>query len=184
MHGKLSIITGPSGVGKSSVAMKLMERRPTLKKVVTCTTRPIREGERDGVSYHFLSRETFQKLIDEGALFEWDEHYGHLYGSRRSDVEALMEAGHDNLFVVDVAGAQTIKKENPDSTLFFIQAESMDELLSRIAKRDKGTTTGLEERKAAIRREMAFAASADHRIVNRKDRLDETVSQIAALMDT
>lgn len=184
MKSKLYIITGPSGVGKTSVAMELLKRRPTLKKVVTCTTRPIRDGEIDGVSYHFLDRETMQGLIDTGAMFEWDEHYGNLYGSRRSDVEALTQAGNDVLFVVDVAGAKTIKENNPDAILLFIEAKSVDELLSRIAKRDKGTTAGLYERKAAIEREMTFAASADHRIVNREGKLDKTITQINEVMDT
>lgn len=183
MRGKLYIITGPSGVGKTSIAMELLKRRPTLKKVVTCTTRPIREGEVDGVSYHFLDREILQGLIDTGSMFEWDEHYGNLYGSRRSDVETLMGAGNDVLFVVDVAGASTIKKTNPDAILLFIEAESVDELLNRIANRDKGTTVGLNERKVAIQREMTFADSADHRIINREGKLEETITQIDVLMD-
>ncbi|MBI4256884.1 guanylate kinase [Candidatus Uhrbacteria bacterium] len=184
MIGKLYIITGPSGVGKTSVAMELLKRRPTLKKVVTCTTRKIREGEIDGVSYHFLNRENFQRLIDQGAMFEWDEHYDNLYGSRRSDVEALMEAGNDVLFVVDVAGAKTIKEANPHAILLFIEAESVDQLMERIARRDKGTTAGLDERKVAIQREMAFTSYADHRIVNRENELEKTIDQIQTLMDT
>lgn len=182
MRGKLYIITGPSGVGKTSVAMELLRLRPNIKKVITCTTRPIREGEVDGVSYHFLDRKTMQELVDSGAMFEWDEHYGNLYGSRRSDVDALMAAGNDVLFVVDVAGAKTIKEANPHAVLLFIEAESVDELLSRIAKRDKGATTGLEERKAAIEREMVFASTADHRIINREGKLEETIAQINELM--
>ncbi len=184
MKGKLYIITGPSGVGKTTVALELLRRRSNLKKVVTCTTRPIREGETDGVSYHFLDRKTFQDLIDSGAMFEWDEHYGNLYGSRRSDVEDLMVAGNDVLFVVDVAGARTIKEANPEATLLFIEAESVDQLMERIAKRDKGTTAGLVERKTAIEREMEFAKLADERIVNREGELEQTLNQIQILMDT
>jgi guanylate kinase len=182
MRGNLYIITGPSGVGKTTVAMELLKRRPTLKKVVTCTTRPIREGETDGASYHFLSREMFQRLVDDGVMFEWDEHYDNLYGSRRSDVEALMEAGNDVLFVVDVAGAQTIKKKNPDAVLFFIESESIDQLLDRIVRRDKGRTVGLDKRKSRIEREMEFAQNADHRIVNREGKLEETIEQIESLI--
>ena len=183
MKGNLFIITGPSGVGKTSVAMELLRRRLTLKKVVTCTTRPIRDGEVAGVSYHFLTREAMQALIDSGAMFEWDEHYGNLYGSRRADVEALMEAGNDVLFVVDVAGAKTIKEKNPEVTLIFLQAESVEELLERIARRDKGQTTGLEQRTQAIQREMRYAQFADHQVINREGRLEETIARIMTLMD-
>ena len=94
-----------------------------------------------------------------------------------------MEAGNDVLFVVDVAGAGTIKKENPEAILFFIEVEDIDQLMERIAKRDKGNTTGLEERKAAIEQEMIFAQTADHRIINREDKLDQTVAEIETLMD-
>ncbi|MCR4314154.1 MAG: hypothetical protein NUV84_02830, partial [Candidatus Uhrbacteria bacterium] len=91
---------------------------------------------------------------------------------------------HDVLFVVDVAGASTIKQTNPHAVLLFIEAQSVDELLSRIVKRDKGTTAGLEERKAAIEREMTFASIADHRIINREGKLEQTIAQINALMET
>lgn len=183
MHGKLYIITGPSGVGKSSVAMELLKRRPTLKKVVTCTTRAARAGEVNGAAYHFIDREMFQRLIEAGEMFEWDEHYGQLYGSRTQDVEALMHAGNDVLFVVDVAGASTIKRLNSDATVLFLEAESVDQLLKRIERRDNGATVGLAARREAIESEMAYAPSANHRIVNREDMLDETVAQIETLMN-
>ena len=183
MKGRLYIITGPSGVGKTSVALELLKRRSTLKKVVTCTTRPMRDGEVGGVSYHFLTREALQTLIDSDAMFEWDEHYGNLYGSRRTDVEALMEAGNDVLFVVDVAGAKTIKEKHPSATLIFLEAESVEALLERISRRDKGQTAGLEERAQSIQREMSYAQFADHRITNHEGRLEETIVQIMSLMD-
>ncbi|PJE76922.1 guanylate kinase [Candidatus Uhrbacteria bacterium CG10_big_fil_rev_8_21_14_0_10_48_16] len=182
MNKTLYIITGPSGVGKSTVAQELLKRRPTLKKVVTCTTRKMREGETDGVSYHFLDRKTFQSLIAEKALFEWDEHYDNFYGIRNADVTQLMEEGSDVLFVVDIAGAKTIKESHPEAVLFFIEPETTDQLLQRIEKRDQGTTTGLEERKASIHREMAFAELADHRVMNKEGKLDETVENIHKIM--
>ena len=179
---RIYIITGPSGAGKSSVALELLRLRPQLKKVVTCTTRAIRPGETDGVSYHFLTRETFQRLIDEQAMFEWDEHYDHLYGSRTSDVEQLMQEGNDVLFVVDVAGAKTIKESNPQATIFFIKTETPDILLEWIQKRDKGQTTGLEERKRLIDHELSYQSHADHIIVNKEGKLKETIKEIQDLM--
>jgi len=176
------IITGPSGVGKSSVAEELLRQQPNLKKVVTCTTRSMRIGEIDGVSYHFLDTETFQRLITEGTMFEWDKHYDYFYGSRKSDVEELLQAGSDVLFVVDVAGAKTIKASFPDSILFFLEPETKEQLLSQLKKRDHGKTDGLEERLTSIQNELAFAHMADHRVVNRDGKLIETVAQIQDVM--
>ncbi|NQV90380.1 guanylate kinase [Candidatus Uhrbacteria bacterium] len=182
MSKNVYIITGPSGVGKTTVALELLRLMPTLKKVVTCTTRAIREGESDGVSYHFLDHHTFQKLIDEGAMFEWDRHYDHLYGSRTSDVQELLEAGNDVLFVVDIAGAKTVKEVFPHSILFFLEPETEDQLLKRLEKRDNGETTGLHERLTSIQEEMAFATIADHSLVNAEGKLDETVKKIQEIM--
>lgn len=182
MSKNIYIITGPSGAGKSSISGELLRNRPNLKKVVTCTTRKIRDGETDGVSYHFLDQETFQRLIKNGEMFEWDEHYNNYYGSRTSDIESIMSEGNDVLFVVDVAGAKTIKEAFPQAIMIFIQAETPEQLLERLQKRDGGETTGLEERLKSTKEEMCFANSADHRIVNVEGKLDETVEQISVIM--
>lgn len=183
-NNRIYIITGPSGVGKSSVAQELLRTRQNLKRVVTCTTRLKRPGEVEGVSYHFLDQDTFQRLINVGEMFEWDKHYGHYYGSRKSDVEKFLQDEHDALFVVDVAGAQTIKKAYPAAITIFLEAESGEQLLARIAKRDHGETAGLVERKQALESELDYRNLADHVVVNKEGRLHETVKEIIRLMDT
>lgn len=178
------VITGPSGAGKTSVAERLLARRPNLKRVVTCTTRAPRDGEIDGTHYRFLSLDAFTRLRDAGEMFEWAEVYpGRFYGSRRSDVDALVASGHDALFVVDVKGARTIKREHPGIVAIFVDAESTEELLERMASRDGGATADRAARIAAVEEERAFADECDQVVVNRRGELDAAVASIAALMD-
>lgn len=179
---KTYVITGPSGVGKTTVAYELLKRRPTLKKVVTCTTRPPRPGETDGVDYHFLDADAFARLVAEGRMFESAFHYGSHYGSRTEDVGRLVADGFDVLFVVDVVGAQTIKRDHPEAVTIFIDAASTEELVERMESRDKGMGAGREDRIAAIDRERAYAAECDHRVVNRTGALAETVAAVETIM--
>jgi guanylate kinase len=184
MRGNLYVITGPSGVGKTTVAMELLERRSNLKKVVTCTTRSIREGEVAGESYYFLSEEAFKNHIEQDEMFEWARVYETYYGSRKQDVEDLLASGNDVLFVIDVQGAKTIREDHPEATILFLKAESDQELMDRIVKRDQGATTNLEERKAALQDEMAFGKTCKHQIVNKHGELEQTVQTIMNLMNS
>lgn len=184
MRGNLYVITGPSGVGKTTVAMELLERRSNLKKVVTCTTRSIREGEIAGESYHFLSEEQFKTHIDQDEMFEWARVYDTYYGSRKQDVENLLTSGNDVLFVIDPQGAKTIREEHEEAHIIFLKAESSDELMNRIQKRDQGKTTNLEDRKEALKQEMAFGETCKHQIVNKHGELEKTIETIMNLMES
>ena len=177
------IITGPSGAGKTTVAQELLKRRPTLQKVVTCTTRPMRDGEQDGRDYHFLTEETFKAHIDAGDMLEWARVYDTYYGSRKADAQQLIDAGTDVLFVIDVQGARTLSQEEPNAIVLFIDAESEQELTNRLQSRDGDTTTNLEERQAALQEERAYGASLKHRIINKHGEIEQTIAQIEEIMD-
>jgi guanylate kinase len=184
MTGHIYIITGPSGVGKTTIAMELLTRRPRLKKLVTYTSRPPREGETDRVAYHFVSEQTLQEMKDAGELFETARVYDTLYGSKKSDVEALQQAGNDVLFVIDVQGAKTIQQEHPETIVIFIDAESDAALMKRLKARDQGKTVNLEERLQAIQQERAYGASCQYRVVNQDENLAQTVQEVLGIMDS
>ena len=180
---RIYVITGPSAVGKTTVATRLLESRPTLRKVVTCTSRPIRPNEADGVDYHFLDAETMRTMIDDGKMFEHADVYGRLYGSRMSDVEAITSTGNDVLFVIDVQGARKVKRDHPEAVTIFIDAATTEELVARMEARDKGATANRAERIAAIDAERAYGEECDHRVVNPQGALVETVRKVGEIMD-
>ena len=150
---------------------------------MTCTTRSIREGETDGVHYHFLDKETFRALIEEKGFFEWDQHYDHLYGSRISDVENALSSGTDVLFVIDVNGAKTISKDHPEAIVLFLKPHTEKELLERLQKRDRGDTAGFEKRKVAIEKELAYGETIKYQIVNKDGELEQAVQEVVGIMN-
>ena len=133
--GKTFVICGPSGVGKGTVVARLLASDPRLYFSVSATTRPPRQGEVDGVHYHFLSREQFQRWIDEDAFLEHAEFVGNYYGTPKKYVDAAMAQGRDVLLDIEVQGAAKVRAKCPDAVLIFIVPPSFEELSRRLHRR-------------------------------------------------
>ena len=165
-RGRLFVISGPSGVGKSSLCRALLERCPNLVLSVSCTTRPPRPGEQDGVDYYFLSRAEFERLVEADAFLEWAEVHGHLYGTRRADVERARAEGRDVLLEIDWQGAAQVAAKMPETKRIFILPPSIEALKERLVLRGQDDMAVIERRVAAAEEEIAHAHEAHIQIVN------------------
>ena len=181
-HGTLLILCGPSGVGKSTLGREVRASRPTLSLSVSCTTRPMRSGERDGVDYSFLSREDFVARREQGAFAEWAEVHGNLYGTPRSEVERAWRVDLDLLFDIDYQGAMQLIEAYPAACCsVLIAPPSMATLESRLRGRATDSDEVIQRRLDAARHELEQFELFDHLIVN--DDLERSVAQLTAIYD-
>lgn len=177
-RGRLIVVSAPSGSGKTTIAKKIMEKFPFIKFSVSATTRPKRDGEVDGKDYFFLTREEFEKKIQNGELLEWEEIYGNYYGTLKSVVESALKNGEILLFDVDVNGAISIKKKFPDdSVLIFIKPPNMETLKERLRRRKTETEDQIKKRLDRVPMELGKAEYFDYIFVN--DKLEDTVKAVA-----
>ena len=178
----LIVLSGPSGVGKDAVIDRMKELGWKLHYVVTATTRPKRPGEMDGLPYHFLTQAEFEGMRARGELLEWAEVYGHFYGVPRNQVREGLAKGLDVIVKVDVQGAASIKRLVPGAVLIFLAPPSMDELTTRLEKRETESESNLALRKEVAYREMESLPIFDYVVVNQRDQVDEAVAQIEAII--
>ena len=160
------ILSGPSGVGKDAVFSNLKRRAAFLNFVVTTTTRSRREGEEEGVDYHFISTSMFEHLRGEGEFLEWSCVYGNFYGVPKRKVEEAIQRGEDILLKVDTQGAEKLKKMFPSACTIFLLPPSLEELRRRIDGR--GEIPDKELRMEKAKQEMACGHSFDHVLINRE----------------
>ena len=179
--GHLFIISAPSGAGKSTILMAILKEDPRLRYSISCTTRPPRGNERDGVDYYFISDAAFRKKIDSGELAEWAEVHGHLYGTSSKFLEESFRRGHDILFDIDVEGAKKLYAKYPEAILIFIAPPSMEELRRRLAERGTDSADAIEQRMKNAEAEMAEVKWYHQVIVN--DDLALAVSQLKAIIE-
>lgn len=160
------MLSGPSGVGKSTVVRELRLHYPEVWVSVSATTRFPRPGEVDGVHYRFLDRQEFQSLAEAGEFLEWAEFDGNLYGTPRQPVLEHLAEGTPVVLEIDLQGARQVRQAMPDSLLVFLAPPSWDELVRRLARRGTETAEVVERRLATAREEIAAETEFDVRIVN------------------
>ena len=167
MNGKLIVISGPSGVGKSTVVKQVMERLSNLHFSVSATTRAPRPGEIEAVSYYFVSKQEFEDMIQKNAFLEYDAHAKNYYGTPRAQLEEKLQRGNV-ILDIEPNGAFAVRSQRPDATLIFIMPPSMEELENRLRSRGDTSQEQIRVRLERAGWEMEQRHQYDYVVVNRQ----------------
>jgi guanylate kinase len=166
---RLTVVSGPTAVGKGTVVARLREEHPDVFVSVSASTRPPRLGETDGVHYLFVTDEEFDRLIEAEALLEWAVVHGvHRYGTPREPVKQALADGREAILEIDLQGARQVRQACPDARFVFLAPPSMAELVRRLVGRGTESEEQRERRLETAQAEMAAQAEFDHVIVNRE----------------
>jgi guanylate kinase len=177
---RLTVLSGPSGVGKSTVVAHLRARHPEVWLSVSATTRTPRPGEVDGEHYMFVDDDGFDKLIEAGDLLEWARFAGHRYGTPRQPVLDKLAAGRPTLLEIEIQGARQVRAAMPDALQVFLAPPSWDELVRRLVGRGTEPPEVIERRLAAARHELACESEFDTTLVNTS--VEEVSRELLTLM--
>jgi guanylate kinase len=182
-HARLVVVSGPSGVGKTTVMKQVFQRRPiALVQSVSATTRPPRPGERDGADYHFLSNEDFQRRLAAGEFLEAVEVFGcgHWYGTLRKEVTAGLAEGKWVVLEIEVDGARTVMDQFPDAVTIFVRPSSLEELERRL--RGRGTEAEEALQRRLRRAQYEFDQAHRYRYVVVNDTIEQAVEEICEIL--
>jgi guanylate kinase len=174
------VLSGPSGVGKSTVVARLREQQPQIWQSVSVTTRPPRPGEAHGREYYFVSERDFDAMAADGKLLEWAQFAGNKYGTPRGPVQERLQAGIATLLEIDVEGARQVRAALPGTLLVFLAPPSFDELVRRLTGRETEPADVIARRLEAARAELEAGSEFDITLVNTA--VDDVCSQLVALM--
>ena len=180
MSGQIYVITGPSGVGKSTIIQRLRKKIPGIGYSVSHTSRKPRKNEAEGVNYHFVDRDIFVKMIQDKAFVEWAEVYGDLYGTSFSSLRSQTEQGLDVIMDLDSQGAKNMKASFDDSILIYILPPSLQVLEKRLRGRDSDDEAEIRTRLEKARNEIKKCVDFDYIIFNKN--LKQTVDEAAAIV--
>ena len=178
--GKLIVFSGPSGSGKDTVLEKLLPKCE-ITKSISATTRDIRVGEKDGVDYYFVSREEFEKMIEEGQMLEYTQYVGNYYGTPKAPINKWLMEGKNVLLKIEVDGGAQIKEKMPECVSIFILPPSEEELERRLRGRGTDDEAATKKRLETAKLEMQCAKLYDYNVVN--DDLDTAVEEIIAIIE-
>jgi guanylate kinase len=179
---RLFVVSGPSGVGKGTLVARVCQLRSHIGVTVSATTRPPREGEKDGVSYHFLSDEEFERRVVAGEFVEWAWVHAHRYGTLRSEVEGALARGESVILEIDVQGGLNVRKIYPDAVLIFVDAPSAEELEGRLRGRATESEESITLRLQNAAEERELARSYDVHMIN--DDLEVATNELLAILDS
>jgi len=181
-RGLMFILSSPSGAGKTTISRMLLERDGHIRMSVSCTTRPPRPGEEDGVHYHFVTQAQFDRMVEDEEFLEWAHVFGHSYGTPKSHVKAGLKAGHDYLFDIDWQGTQQLyQKLERDVVRVFLLPPSIAELRERLTRRGTDSDAVIADRMSRAQAEISHWDGYDYVVIN--DDIDacyEKVRQILA----
>jgi guanylate kinase len=176
------VITGPSGVGKGTLIRALLARLPALELSVSATTRKPRPGERDGLSYHFMSPEQFAARVAAGDFVEWAEYSGNRYGTLRSELESRLAAGTPVVLEIEVQGARQVRDAMPDAVQVFIAPPSEEALKRRLEARGTDTAEQIRTRLLTAGAELEAQREFAHVVVN--DRLEQALEELVQIVQS
>ena len=179
-RGHLFVVSAPSGTGKTTVVERLVQVVPDLALSRSYTSRPVREGELNGVDYNFVTRPRFEEMIAAEEFLEWADVFGNLYGTCASDTERDLTRGQDVVLVIDVQGARQVRQRYRDTVGIFVLPPSFDVLERRLRGRSKDAEDAMQRRLRTARDEVAAFSEYDYVVIN--DELDACVDRLRAII--
>lgn len=179
-RGELIIISGTTCAGKGTIIQELLKRNENLTLSISYTSRAMRDGDKEGINYYFISAEEFEKKIDNNEILEYALVHGNYYGTPKKELEDLLATGKDVILEIEVEGAQNIKRMFPETILIFILAPSMEEVKRRIKERNKETTEQIITRFQTAYKEINEIKKYNYVVVN--DVLEDAVNKVESIL--